>query len=70
MAALRTVIGRGKKMGAVSEALPEPTPDPAPTPDQPQRSARGRNRRRNILMTPGRTLGGGSDQGTRTTLGP
>jgi len=72
MAALRAVIGRGKKMGAISEVPPEPVTPVAATPEQRAEAARGRARRtsRRGLMTPGRTLGGGSDQGTRTTLGP
>lgn len=65
-------IGIGKKKGVISEVSPEPVTPVAATPEQRAEAARGRARRtsRRGLMTPGRTLGGGSDQGTKATLGP
>lgn len=62
-------IGIGQKKSVISEVPPTPV---AASPDQRAEAARGRARRtsRRGLMTPGRTLGGGSDQGTKATLGP
>lgn len=65
-------IGIAQKKGIISEVPPEPVTPVADTPEQRAEAARRRVRRsgRRGLMTPGRTLGGGSDQGTKTTLGP